>query len=42
MCSFKLEFIVKFSSHYCSDINGVRKIYGVHLFQFVRSFSEFS
>ena len=42
MCSFELEFIIKFSSHYCSNLNGVCKIYGVHLFQFVGNFNEFS
>ena len=41
MCSFELEFIVKFSSHYCYDLYGVWKIYGVHLFHFVYNFSKF-
>ena len=42
MCSFKLEFIVKFLFHYCSVLNGFLENSGVHLFQYVYNFSEFS
>ena len=42
MCSFELESIENFLSHDCSALDGFWKIYGVHLFQFVYNFSEFS
>ena len=32
MCSFKLEFIVKFLFHYCYVLNGFLENFGVHLF----------
>ena len=42
MCSFELEFIVKFLFHYCSVLNGFLENSRVHLFQCVYNFSEFS
>ena len=42
MCSFDLESIVKFLFHYCFVLNEFLENYGVHLFQFVNNYSEFS
>ena len=40
MCSFELEFIVKFLFHYCSILNGFLENPGVHLFQFVHTVTD--
>ena len=42
MCNFEMEFIVKFLFHYYSVLNGFLEMSGVHLFQFVHNYSEFS
>ena len=42
MCSFELEFIVKFLFHNCSILNGFLEIFGIHLFQFFHNYNEFS
>ena len=35
-------FIVKIQFSLLSEVNGIWKFYGVHLFQFACNFSEFS
>ena len=42
MCCFEREFTVKFLFHYCYVLNGFLENSGVHLFQLVHNYSEFS